>query len=114
MKKILFIFFLSFVLSGCSTTQLIKSADSLNIVFDKSAIKKCKILGEVIGSEGHWYNYLFITNSNLAQGALNDIRNKAQKMGGQTLSLFGKISYLLHLLPFLAKHMLVTNKLDKP
>ena len=88
MKKILFIFILYLTLSGCSTTKLIKSSDSLNIVFDESAIENCKILGEVIGSEGHWYNYLFITNTNLTQGALNDIRNKAQTMGADTVFIW--------------------------
>ena len=88
MKKFLFVCLLLFVLSGCSTTQPIKGADSLNIVFDKSAIKKCKILGEVIGSEGHWYSYLFITNSNLTRGALNDIRNKALTMDADTVFIW--------------------------
>jgi uncharacterized protein YcfL len=52
-NKILYLFILFFVLSGCSTTQLINNAESFNMVFDKSAVEKCKMLGEVIGSKGH-------------------------------------------------------------
>ena len=54
---------------------------------------ECKYLGEVIGSEGHWYTYLFISNSNLTQGALNDIYNKANALGANVVFISDDISF---------------------
>tara|TARA_Y100001956_G_scaffold71682_1_gene76575 strand:- start:605 stop:880 length:276 start_codon:yes stop_codon:yes gene_type:complete len=45
----------------------------------------CQWLGEVTGSEGHWYNYLFFTNDVMVQGAMNDIKNRAKKLDANTV-----------------------------
>ena len=46
--------------------------NELNIITNGKS-PDCRYLGEVIGSEGHWYTYLFISNRKLTQGALNDM-----------------------------------------
>lgn len=83
------------VLSGCSaTTHLVKNAESLNMVFDKSAVRACQPLGEVVGSEGHWFNYLFLTNPSMVQGALNDLRNNAQAKGADTIYVWKPLMFV--------------------
>jgi len=47
----------------------------------KDLEKHCSFKGEIIGSEGHWYSYLFMSNTDITQGALNDVKNKAAGQG---------------------------------
>jgi hypothetical protein len=56
-------------------------------------VPDCRYLGEVIGSEGHCYNYLFISNRKLTQGALNDMYNRANTLGAN-------IVYISYDVPF--------------
>jgi hypothetical protein len=72
-----------------SCTNIIKpdeKSESVRIFFTKNMLetatvkdleKHCAFKSEVIGSEGHWYSYLFMSNVDMTQGALNDVRNKA-------------------------------------
>jgi len=55
---------------------------------------ECRYLGEVIGSEGHWYTYLFISNTDLTQGALNDIYNKANALGANVVFISDNIHFV--------------------
>lgn len=54
---------------------------------------ECRYLGEVIGSEGHWYTYLFISNVHLTQGALNDIYNKANELGANVVFISDDLGF---------------------
>ncbi len=63
--------------------------DKLLTEFDQ----KCERLGEGIGREGHWYNYLFIPNRLLTQGALNDIKNKAYEIGADKVVVHKKLDF---------------------
>lgn len=72
-------------LPGCSLIQthtLEDNAENVRIYDGYSHVKHCQYIKEVIGSEGHWYNYLFISNRALTQGAMNDLKNRTMKMGG--------------------------------
>lgn len=62
-------------------------------IVEADATPECKYLGEVIGSEGHWYNYLFISNKDLTQGALNDIYNQANTLGANVVFISDDISF---------------------
>ena len=53
--------------------------NELNIV-TKNRVPDCKYLGALISSEGHWYDYLFISNIHLTQGSINDMYNKANEI----------------------------------
>lgn len=96
----LFVLFTCLLTTSCSTIQ--KQADNkpvrlifyneLNIISEDKA-PTCRYLGEIIGSEGHWYSYLFITNTNLTQGALNDIYNKANDLGANTVYIDNQIPF---------------------
>lgn len=54
---------------------------------------ECSYLGEVIGSEGHWYTYLFVSNTKLTQGALNQIYNKANDLGANIVFISDDIDF---------------------
>ncbi len=99
--KIYLICFIGFIVSSCSNlaqknpnnkpVRLIQKYE-LNIVAGDKA-PDCRYLGEVIGSEGHWYNYLFLSNRKLIQGALNDIHNNANAMGANVVYVSDDISF---------------------
>ncbi|MGF1911059.1 DUF4156 domain-containing protein [Vibrio kasasachensis] len=76
------------LLSGCSTpvTTLEDKASEVHVRLDYGFnADECVWLGEVTGTEGHWYSYLFFTNDAMVQGALNDIKNRAKKLGANTV-----------------------------
>ena len=73
------------LLGGCATAQLSSGAGQLRAYFEEKNVRDCAYLGEVVGSEGHWYNAWFIANDVLMTGALNDLRNRALAKGADTL-----------------------------
>lgn len=93
---------LVFIASSCSNlarknpdnkpVRLIQKYE-LNIVAGDKA-PDCRYLGEVIGSEGHWYTYLFISNRKLTQGALNDMYNRANAMGANVVYVSDNINFV--------------------
>ena len=50
-------------------------------------LSRCKFNGEVTGSWGHWYNFLFMTNDSMIRNALIELRNNTSKTGGNTVKL---------------------------
>ena len=89
--EILLLLILLITLSSCSSyIKPDEKAENVRIFFTKNMLETatvkdlethCAFKGEVIGSEGHWYSYLFLSNVDMTQGALNDIKNKATKQG---------------------------------
>ena len=89
--KILLSLLLALTLSSC--TNFIKpdeKSEGVRIFFTKNMLETktvkdleqhCSFKGEVIGSDGNWYSYLFLSNVDMTQGALNDVKNKAAKQG---------------------------------
>ncbi|MDN2480599.1 DUF4156 domain-containing protein [Vibrio agarivorans] len=76
------------LLAGCSTPMatLNGDADQIEVRFDSHFDpQECQWLGDVTGSEGHWYSYLFFTNDVMVRGAVNDLRNNAQQLGADTV-----------------------------
>jgi hypothetical protein len=75
-------------LSGCQwSTQLRPDAKSIQVVLSQDEVKNCHTQGILIGTNGHWYNYLFLANDLMMQSALNDLRNQAASIGADTLLL---------------------------
>lgn len=98
--KTYLIILLVFIIASCSTVQ--KNPDNkpvrliqkneLNIILN-SKTPDCRYLGEIIGTEGHWYNYLFISNRKLTQAALNDVYNRANARGANVVFVSDNISF---------------------
>lgn len=85
-------FGLSFVilitLFGCSSVhQPEPAASKVRIYTDTAKLDSCKYLGEVVSSEGLWYNYWFISNYALAKGARDGLRNQAHALGGNVVQV---------------------------
>ncbi len=73
------------LLSSCAATSLLPGAEQVQIVTKEPT--DCQYLGEVIGEQGGAFTGAFTSNVNLEQGALNDMKNKAFKMGGTIIVL---------------------------
>ena len=73
------------LLAGCRTIPLRPEAEHVAIAFQADAVRGCTYLGEVVGSEGHWYTFLFLANERMTQAAMNDLRNKAHARGADTV-----------------------------
>ena len=74
-------------LAGCSAHQVKPSAQNIEIVNEAPDQTKCRYLGEVVGSQGNWATGDFTSNENLVVGARNELRNKADSMGGNIVYL---------------------------
>ena len=76
------------LLVGCSATNTLEpSASNVRIYNSIENKTACTYLGEVIGSEGVLYNYLFISNYDLTMGARNHLRNQAHALGGNIIEI---------------------------
>ncbi len=74
------------IFAGCSAIQLTPGAERI-IASKNPAPKGCKFLGSVIGSQGGAFVGGYTSNKNLAEGSMNDLRNKAAGMGANYVQL---------------------------
>lgn len=90
------------LLSACAVAQRTEEGEQVRIVFVRQIIdvqllaeiqKRCTGIGEVVGTEGHWYSYLFTNNDDLVYGALNELRNAAADMGANTVFVYQNIDF---------------------
>jgi hypothetical protein len=73
-------------LTACASIQLRSEAERI-IVSRNPAPKGCKYVGHVIGSQGGSWSGGWTSNKNLAEGAFNDMKNKAAKLGANYVQL---------------------------
>ncbi|RHW77067.1 DUF4156 domain-containing protein [Colwellia sp. RSH04] len=88
--------FLIFVLSSCSMLEIkkIKPGDEkVRLYSDEEKIRDCRYIDEVIGTQGHWYDYLFISNKNLTQGAINDLKTQARAIGANSVHVHTNMAF---------------------
>lgn len=75
-------------LTACISTAN-QNSESVTILWEEqSEISQCQLKGTIIGSQGHWYDYLFISNKDLTQGAINQLRNDALELDANMVYLF--------------------------
>jgi hypothetical protein len=79
---------LLFVLSaaGCAATQLRPGAAAIMVTHTPAA-PDCKFLATVIGHQGGALDGPFTSNDTLAEGAVNDMKNKALELGANYVVL---------------------------
>ncbi len=65
--------------------------NEINLV--SGEIPECRYLSSIVSSDGHWYNYLFISNTNLTLGAINDMYNKANAIGANVIYINDNIDF---------------------
>ena len=70
------------ILLGCASNTLNNNAASVIVVPDSHNIPaNCISLGLVKGSQGNMLTSNFTSGSNLSDGAMNDLKNNAAKIG---------------------------------
>ena len=83
-------------LSSCSVLEInkIKPGDeTVRLYSNDKKVTDCTFIDEVIGTQGHWYDYLFISNKNLTQGAINDLKSQARKVGANSVHVHTNMSF---------------------
>jgi hypothetical protein len=78
--------FASVFASGCAATALNPGAERV-LVTHVPPPKDCRFAGTVIGDQGGSLTGPLTSNHNLAEGAVNDMKNKAQGMGANYVLL---------------------------
>ncbi|ERM60168.1 DUF4156 domain-containing protein [Vibrio cyclitrophicus] len=88
MKKEWVALAMSGTLLGCTTptSSPHNEADKVQMDFHGLInIEQCEYKGEVTGSEGHWYSYLFFPNDTLIQGAMNELKSNTIELDADTV-----------------------------
>ena len=85
-------------ISSCAPVQLHPDNKPVRLIFYNEAklaktIPVCEYLGPIISSYGHWYNYLFISNTRLTNGAIDDMYNKANEAGANAVYINKNIDF---------------------
>jgi uncharacterized protein DUF4156 len=71
--------------AACAAIDLQSGAQQVRIVTNEP--QGCEYLGEITGSQGDFLTGGFTSNANLETGARNDMKNKANKMGANTVQM---------------------------
>ncbi|KAB0468696.1 DUF4156 domain-containing protein [Vibrio chagasii] len=88
MKKEWMALAVSGMLLGCTTPTSVPHNEANSVRMDfhgMTDIEQCEYKGEVTGSEGHWYSYLFYPNDTLIQGAMNELKTNTIELGANTV-----------------------------
>jgi hypothetical protein len=72
-------------LAGCAAVDLESGAQQVRIVTNEP--QGCEYLGEVTGSQGDFFTGAFTSNANLETGARNDMKNRAHRLGANTVQM---------------------------
>ena len=73
------------LMTGCSAMQLKEGAEKVRLTNQEP--KDCEYLGEIAGSQGNAFSGGWTSNDNLAEGARNDLKNKALAMGANVVHI---------------------------
>jgi len=82
------------LLASCTAQPLIRQAETVKVMMTHKPAAECSYLGEVIGSQGHWYDFIFTPNTELAQGAINDMKNQTLALGGNTVYISQELNFV--------------------
>jgi len=82
------------LLASCTAQPLIQQAETVKVMITHAPAAECAYLGEVIGSQGHWYDFMFTANTELAQGAINDMKNQTLALGGNTIYISQELKFI--------------------
>jgi len=74
-------------LTACSAIPLQQTASNIRLTHTEPTGEHCKFLGDVTGNQGDFFTGGFTSNADLETGARNDIKNKANAMGGNVVYL---------------------------
>ena len=86
MNKLISISALTIMISGCTSIPMDPQATRI-IASPNAAPKQCIYIGQVVGNQGNFFTGSFTSNRNLEEGAMNDLRNKASKLGANYIQI---------------------------
>jgi len=89
---------LSLLITACATS-LQEGAEAVVIVNIVPAEKICEFLGQISASEGGMISGEFMQDDKIKRGAINQLKNKALLMGGNTVYIEKDFNALKHLTP---------------
>ena len=95
--------YISIVLSAycaasCAPVELHPENQPVRLIFYNEVnlaknLPTCTYISPIVSSYGRWYNYLFISNTGLTQGAIDDMYNKANKIGANVVYVNKNIDF---------------------
>ena len=77
---------ISILLGGCAAIPLEPQAHRI-IASPNPAPKSCKYVGQVVGNQGNFFTGGYTSNPHLEEGAMNDMKNKANRLGANYIQL---------------------------
>ena len=80
-------------LAGCSTIPVLEEARPIQLYFDSPDLSTCQFRGEVVGSQGSWYDFWLTSNPDLVNGAFNEIKNDALSKQANVVSMVPPIAF---------------------
>ncbi|KGJ93645.1 DUF4156 domain-containing protein [Colwellia psychrerythraea] len=86
--KLVLLLLSNLLLTSCSvldTQQLHDNTRHINVISNYEQINDCQYIRELVGSEGHWYSFFFISNTELTLASINDLKNQASDVGANTV-----------------------------
>ena len=88
-----------FTLTACASTPLEEGAEKILLINIKPAEKMCEFLGQISASEGGAVFGEFMRDRKIKEGAFNQLKNSALKMGGNTVYVERSFNAFKHLTP---------------
>lgn len=86
LKKLSLVIVASFLMYGCASIQ-VEPQNQRVITSPNPAPKSCKFLGEITGNQGNFFTGVWTSNKNLEEGARNDMKNQAGKLGANFVQI---------------------------
>ncbi len=86
----------SIMLSSCSlldTHQLHPTAQIVKIFDSYEQVKDCQFISDLVGSEGTWYSFLFVSNKKLALASINDLKNQANALRANSIHIQNNFNF---------------------
>ena len=92
------VFALACLTAACAPVELHPDNKPVRLIFYNEInlakhLPKCTYIGPVVSSYGHWYNYLFVSNTHMTHGAIDDMYNKANEMGANVVYINKNIDF---------------------
>lgn len=78
----------SLSLTSCMAARVKSDAKTIRIT--KNEPSGCKYMGEAVGSQGNSITGKYTMVSSMQKGAMNRLKNKASKLGGDTVVILDK------------------------
>jgi hypothetical protein len=89
---------LAYGASSCAPVELHPDNKPVRMIFYNEVnlaknLPTCIYISPLVSSYGHWYNYLFLSNTEMTQGAIDDMYNKANEVGANVVYVNKNIDF---------------------